>query len=57
MILLKVGSRSTVGMFGRSAYVKYAVTCHFRGAVVGESWTQAEYACFIKPGCVPPLRS
>ena len=36
------GSWSTVGMLGRSEYVKYAVKCHFRGFAFTESTTHAE---------------
>jgi hypothetical protein len=40
--LRNVGSRSMVGMCGRSAYVKYAVRCHLRGLELGCKRTQAE---------------
>ena len=42
------GSASTVGMPGRSAYVKYAVRCHLRARPSGPV-TKAEYACLTSP--------
>ena len=38
----KAGSLSIVGRFCRSAYVKYAVRCHFLGFDVGDTVTHAE---------------
>ena len=49
VIVFRRGSESTVGIEGRSAYVKYAVRCHLRGRAFGAGVTYAEYACFTSP--------